>query len=160
KRGVVDEGVDPSEARERLGGQPLRVALARDVARDGERLAAARLDLRDDWLAIQDVRRDDARALGGEADAVGASDAARAAADNDDLTREAHGVLLLALAGAALLHVPARDLFARREPHALVLAHELDQIFQQLHARGPPADERMTRQHEAGVLPVHGDELG
>src|SRR5262249_19740015 len=134
-----------------------------DVARDREGLAAARLDVRDDGLSIQDVRGDHARSLGGEADAVGTPDAARAAGDDDDLIGKAHGVLLLALAGAAcapLLRVPARYLFARGEPAALLLAHELHEVVEQLHARRPAADERMTRQHEAGVLAVHGRELG
>src|SRR5467141_2850007 len=159
ERRVVHEGVDAPEPREGLGGQPLRVGLARDIAGHGQRLPAARLDLRAHRLAVEDVGGDDPRALGGEAQRVGAADAAAGARDDDDAIGQTHGDLLPALGAAALRLVPARDLFARREPDALGLAHELHQVLDQLHARGAPADERVARQHEAGLLPVHGHEL-
>src|SRR2546421_571554 len=159
ERRVVHEGVDAPEAREGLGGQPLRVGLARDIAGHGERLPAARLDLRAHGLAVEDVGGDDARARGGEAQRVGAADAAAGARDDDDAIGQTHGDLLPALGAAALRLVPARDLFARREPDALGLAHELHEVLDQLHARGAPADERVARQHEAGLLAVHGREL-
>ena len=47
----------------------------------------------------------------------------------------------------------------RREPDAPLATHEADEILDELHPRGPAADEGMAGQHEAAVLAVHGDEL-
>src|SRR5947207_15917097 len=64
-----------------------------------------------------------------------------------------------ALGRAALRFVPPRDLLAGGEPDPFRLAHEFHEVFEELHARGPPADEGVARQHEAGVLLVHRGEL-
>src|SRR5215475_771877 len=61
--------------------------------------------------------------------------------------------------GSLALCVPARDLLARGEPHAARATHEGDQVLEQGDARGPPADERVTGQHEAAILGVHAGEL-
>jgi hypothetical protein len=94
---VVDEHVDAAEPRERLGGQALRVGLARHVALDPEGLRPARLDLLHGRLRVGQVRHDDACALRGRPQAVRAADALGASGDDDDLLLESHGSLLAAL---------------------------------------------------------------
>src|SRR5262245_3107561 len=88
--GVVHQHVDRAESREGLGGQAQRIALARDIALHAQRLRAPGLDLLDGGLGIDDVGHHDAGALRGDTQAVFASDASRAARDDDDLVLEAH----------------------------------------------------------------------
>src|SRR6266498_2165924 len=67
------------------------VSLSRDTSHSTpQRLRAPGLDLRDGGLRIGDVRHHDPGTLGGDAEAVLATDAAPTARDDDDLVLEAH----------------------------------------------------------------------
>src|SRR6266567_2728304 len=90
---VVDEDVEPSEAADRGLDGALPVRLAGDVELDEERLAPLGLDVGLDGLALrlQDVADGDRSAFAREQPSLGCSHAARGAADEGGLARQAHG---------------------------------------------------------------------
>src|SRR5262249_32184709 len=83
---VVERAVEPSVGRERPRDERLHVALPRDVAPDEDRVAARSLDPGDDLLAfaLPAPVDDDLRALLGEFDGGGATDAGVATRDEND----------------------------------------------------------------------------
>src|SRR6266702_90057 len=90
---VVDEDVEPPEAADRGLDGALPVRLAGDVELDEERLAPLGLDVGLDGLALrlQDVADGDRSAFAREQPSLGRSHAARGAADEGGLARQAHG---------------------------------------------------------------------
>src|SRR6185503_9036975 len=93
--GVVERTIEPAEGRERPLDHRPDVALLRDVGSDEDRLAASRLDARDDFLAFGLTASvdDDLRALLGELDCGGAADPGIASSDEYDSAAQPREVL-------------------------------------------------------------------
>src|SRR2546425_1215393 len=80
-----------SRASERLGREPLRIVLARHIARDAQGLGAQGLDLLHGRRRVGDVGHDHMPAFGRRPEAVRAPDALGASGDDDDLVFQSHG---------------------------------------------------------------------
>src|SRR3990172_5721495 len=77
-RRVVDQNIDATELLDRFGGHAVRVLFTRHINLERQRLPALRSDLLGDALAVQDIRDDYRRTLGGKFTRVGRADIAGA----------------------------------------------------------------------------------
>ena len=94
--GIVEQDVDRPELARRLGGEGPAGGDVGDIDRAVQGAPAERADLAGCLVGLAlvvEMAEGDVRALGGEGQGRGAADAARAAGDQSDFSRELHAVL-------------------------------------------------------------------